>query len=191
MVKWINHRIGEGNTTATCSCCNITQTVNVYKDKIQFQFCPYCGSRMEGVGTNEPMSAEEFHKKRIVPLRYELRAHELEYEKRWAAEKAKTAGVDRITCDNCARSCVLTIDEHNGCLGGRCTCCNDWCYKWIPENEVSKYLREHHKYDGDLVYKLEDFFGDDFLECDNVELLLDAIKLMNKMEEEKKAKKVR
>ena len=190
MARWIKFGSDEGTTRSyTCSCCNISQTVNVYQDKPQFQFCPYCGSRMEGVGTNEPMSAEEFHKKRIVPLRYELNAHELEYKRRWAAEKAKAAGVSQINCDNCARSCVLEIDEHNGCLGGRCTCCNDWCYKWIPENEVSKYLRENHKYDCGLIYKIEDFFGSDFLECDNMELLLDAMKLMNKMEEEKRSKK--
>ena len=190
MAKWVKFGNDEGTTRSyTCSCCNITQTVNVYQGKPQFQFCPYCGSRMEGVGSNEPMSAEEFHKKRIIPLRNELNAHELEYRRRWAADKAKAAGVGRINCDNCARSCVLMIGDHNLCLGDRCTCCNEWCYKWTPENEVSKYLRENHKYDDDLVYKLEDFFGGDFLECDNVELLLDAMKLMKKMEEERKSKK--
>lgn len=188
MARWINHRIGEGNTTATCSCCNITQTVNVYKDKIQFKFCPYCGARMEDVSTDGPMTADEFHKKRIIPLRSELRTLELEYRRRWASDKAKEAGVNRINCDNCARSCVLRISDHNECLGNSCTCCHDWCYKWMPENEVSKYLREHHKYDDHLIYKLEDFFGDDLLECDNVELLLDAIKLIDKMDAEKKSK---
>ena len=190
MAKWIKFGSEEGTTRSyTCSCCNISQTVNVYQDKPQFKFCPYCGARMEDVSTDGPMSADEFHKMRIIPLRNELSRHEREYERRWAADKAKEAGVDKISCDNCARSCVLMIDDHNGCLGGKCTCCNSWCYRWMPENEVSKYLREHHKYDEGLIYKLEDFFGDDFLKCNNIELLLEAMKLMNKMEEEKRSKK--
>ena len=35
--------------TRTCSNCNITQTVNVYEEKVRFRFCPYCGARMKGV----------------------------------------------------------------------------------------------------------------------------------------------
>ena len=36
--------------TRTCSNCNITQTVNVYKGVVRFKFCPYCGMKMKGAG---------------------------------------------------------------------------------------------------------------------------------------------
>ena len=122
MARWLNNGTGEGGTTATCSSCHITQIVNVYDGQIKYRYCPYCGARMEDVNTEGPMSADEFHKKRIIPLRNELSRHELEYRRRWAADKAKKAGVNRINCDNCARSCVLMISDHNGCLGDSCTC---------------------------------------------------------------------
>ena len=48
-------------------------------------------------------------------------------------------------------------------MGGKCTCCNDWCYHWIPENEVSKLLREKYHRDDMLYGRLENLFGDDFL----------------------------
>lgn len=72
MAKWLNNGIGEGATTRTCSCCRVTQTVNIYNDKVMFKYCPYCGARMEDVDTSEPMTANEFHVKRIVPMRQEL-----------------------------------------------------------------------------------------------------------------------
>ena len=39
-----------GNDTKihTCSNCHISQTVNVYRDKVMFMYCPYCGSDMRG-----------------------------------------------------------------------------------------------------------------------------------------------
>jgi hypothetical protein len=53
-------------------------------------------------------------------------------------------------------------------MGGKCTCCNSWCYTWTPENEVSKFLRENYHYNSSMFYRLEDVFGDDFLnKCDN------------------------
>ena len=48
MARWLNNGIGEGGTTATCSSCHITQTVNVYDGQIKYRYCPYCGARMEG-----------------------------------------------------------------------------------------------------------------------------------------------
>ncbi len=75
------------------------------------------------------------------------------------------------------------IDDHNCCLGGRCTCCNTFCYKWMPETKVSAYLREHHKYDEEVVWKLEKMFGDDFLKCDDIDLVMQALELMDKIEE--------
>lgn len=132
------------------------------------------------------MTAKELHETKIIPARQELRRLEEEYEKLYRKECAEKAGVDKATCDNCAYSCVLMIDDHNGCLGGKCTCCNSFCYKWMPETKVSAWLRESHEYDDDLVYRLEDMFGDDFLKCDDVDLILRALQLMDEIKEKAK-----
>lgn len=41
--KWFAHN----SKTRTCSICNISQTVNVYKNKVMFNYCPYCGAKMD------------------------------------------------------------------------------------------------------------------------------------------------
>lgn len=38
----------QGFQTATCSRCNITQSVNTYQEKVKFNYCPYCGAKMDG-----------------------------------------------------------------------------------------------------------------------------------------------
>lgn len=45
---WGIRKIGDGGTTRTCSNCHISQTVNVYKGKVMFKYCPYCGAHMKG-----------------------------------------------------------------------------------------------------------------------------------------------
>ena len=129
------------------------------------------------------MTAKELHETKIIPARQELRRLEDEYEKLYRKECAEKAGVDKATCDNCAYSCVLMIDDHNGCLGGKCTCCHGFCYQWIPENSVSAYLREHYHYGEGVVFRLEKLFGEDFLECDDIELVLKALELMDEIKE--------
>ena len=129
------------------------------------------------------MTAHEFHVNKIIPLREELSRLEKEWEKINRKEKAEAAGLDIASCDNCAYSSVLMISDHNECLGGYCTCCHDYCYKWMPDNEVSKYLREHHHYDEFTVFKLQKVFGDDILKCNNVELVMKALQLMDEMKE--------
>lgn len=183
MAKWLNNGIGEGGATRTCSNCNITQTVNIYLGKPTFKYCPYCGARMEDTDPEIAMTARDLHVKRIVPLRQELSKLEEEYCKLYRQDKARQNGLKRADCSNCAYSCVLMIDDHNCCLGGRCTCCNTFCYKWMPETKVSAYLREHHKYDEEVVWKLEKMFGDDFLKCDDIDLVMQALELMDKIEE--------
>ena len=132
------------------------------------------------------MTAKELHETKIIPARQELRRLENEYEKLYRKECAEKIGAKVANCDNCAYSCVLFIDDHNGCLGGKCTCCHSFCYNWMPETKVSAWLREHHKYNDDLVYRLEDMFGDDFLKCDDVDLILRALQLMDEVREKAK-----
>ena len=132
------------------------------------------------------MTSKELHINTIIPLREQLRKAEEEYYELYRKEKAEENGLKIANCDNCAYSCVLHIDYHNECLGGKCTCCNSFCYTWMPETKVSAWLRENHEYDNDLVYRLEKMFGDDFLKCEDVNLIMRAIQLMEEIEEKAK-----
>lgn len=42
--RWI-HKYWHGDYIRECSACHVTQTVTVYKGKVKYNFCPYCGSR--------------------------------------------------------------------------------------------------------------------------------------------------
>ena len=129
------------------------------------------------------MTAKELHETKIIPARQELSRLEEEYKKLYRKESAEKAGVKVANCDNCAYSCVIMCSDHNGCLGGKCTCCHDYCYSWMPENSVSAYLREHYYYGEGVVFRLEELFGEDFLKCDDVELVLRALELMDEMQQ--------
>lgn len=113
------------------------------------------------------MTAKELHEQKIIPLRMELRRLEDECKELYRKECGEKIG-EKANCDNCAFSCILRIDDHNCCMGGKCTCCNSWCYTWTPENEVSKFLRKNYHYNSSMFYRLEEIFGDGFLKkCDN------------------------
>ena len=129
------------------------------------------------------MTAKEFHTTKIIPARQELARLEEEYRRLWKEDKARENGLEKIHCGNCAKSCVLDITDHNGCLGDSCTCCHSWCYQWMPETKVSAFLRKHYKYDIDLVYKLQDLCGDDFLKCDDTDMVFELVNMIKKIEE--------
>lgn len=135
------------------------------------------------------MTSKELHVNTIIPLREQLSKAEDEYRRLYRKECAEKNGLEIAHCDNCAYSCVLDITDHNECLGDKCTCCHCFCYKWMPETTVSAWLRENHKYDNDLVYRLKKMFGDDFLKCDDVDLILRAIKLIEEIEEKAEEKR--
>lgn len=71
-------------------------------------------------------------------------------------------------------------------MGGKCTCCNSWCYTWTPENEVSKFLRENYHYNDSMFYRLDDVFGNGFLKkCDdskNVAIVMEILELIAKFD---------
>lgn len=132
------------------------------------------------------MTANEYHVQTIIPLRMKLQEAEAEYRELYRKECGKKIG-ERARCKNCAYSCVLSITDHNGCMGGKCTCCNDWCYKWIPENDISKFLRKNYHYDSSLFYRLDDIFGSDFLaECNTPQktnIVMEMLQLMARFDE--------
>lgn len=125
------------------------------------------------------MTSKELHNQKIIPLRVELNRLEQEYKELYRKECGERIG-EKATCANCAFSCVVAdINGHNACMGDKCTCCHNWCYTWIPENEMSKFLRKNYKYDSEIFYRLEDIFGDDFLkECDNPEKVAIVMKML-------------
>lgn len=131
------------------------------------------------------MTSIELHKQKIVPLRMELDRLEREYEELFHKECSERIG-EKANCNNCAFSCVLDINDHNSCMGGKCTCCNDWCYTWTPENEVSKFLRKNYPYNDSMYYRLEDIFGSNFLKkCDNpknVAIVMEMLELIAKFD---------
>ena len=131
------------------------------------------------------MTAKELHTQKIVPLRLELRRLEEQYEELYRKECGEKVG-SMAGCKNCALSCVLDIGDHNCCIGGGCTCCHDWCYSWIPENEVSAFLRKNYHYDEDKYYQLSNLFGPDFLKkCDDpqkVEMIMEMLRLSAKFD---------
>lgn len=46
--EWKIMKMGDGERVRTCSSCLISQSVNVYKGKVMFRYCPYCGAKMKG-----------------------------------------------------------------------------------------------------------------------------------------------
>ena len=131
------------------------------------------------------MTAKELHVQKIIPLREELRKLENEYRELYRKECGEKIG-EKASCSNCAFSCIETIDDHhNLCMGGKCTCCNDWCYTWTPENEVSKFLRENYHHDYSMFYRLDDIFGSNFLKkCDDskIEIVMKMLELIAKFD---------
>lgn len=125
------------------------------------------------------MTAKELHVQKIIPLRMELERLEKEYKDLYRKECGEKIG-EKASCDNCAFSCILDInDYHNSCMGGKCTCCNCWCHTWMPENEVSKFLRKNYHHDDNIFYRLQDIFGNDFLKkCNNSESAAIVMKML-------------
>lgn len=133
------------------------------------------------------MTSTELHREKIVPLRFELQRLEKEYEKLFRKECGERIG-ETASCNNCAFSCVIAItDFHNMCARGRCTCCRDWCHAWIPENNVSKYIRENHHYDDDVYDRISGILGEQFLaDCAKAEkenVAMEVLQFIKKFDE--------
>ena len=127
------------------------------------------------------MTSKELHEQKIIPARMELNKLEDEWCVLFRKEHGELIGA-KATCDTCAYSCVEYISDHNECMGGMCTCCNDWCVRWHPENEVSAFLRMYYHYDSHKFMDLQRVFGSDFIEdCDKpekAEIVMKMLKLI-------------
>ena len=64
-----------------------------------------------------------------------------------------------FSCSKCAYSCCIYVgDYHNVCTKGSCVLCRDFCDEYMPENILSKYIRENHHYCDDLCDTLNELF---------------------------------
>ena len=66
---------------------------------------------------------------------------------------------EKFGCGNCAYSCCVYVGDHcTDCTKGKCIYCHKYCDEYMPENELSAYIREHHYYEEDLIDTLNSFF---------------------------------
>lgn len=63
-------------------------------------------------------------------------------------------------CDNCAYSCCVDVGDHcTFCTKHKCIYCNDYCDEYMPDNALSKYIRDVYYYDEHTLSSLNSFFG--------------------------------
>lgn len=85
-------------------------------------------------------------------------------QKRDELEKAKESNLkeqygEDFGCYNCAYSCCIYVgDYHTNCTKNKCIHCHPYCDKYMPDNELSIYIRDNHEYDDDMLDTLNDLF---------------------------------
>lgn len=86
------------------------------------------------------------------------------YQKRNEYTKAKESNFkeqygENFGCSNCAYSCCVDVgDRCTYCTKRKCIYCHEYCDEYMPENELSAYIRENHHYDEDEVSILNRLF---------------------------------
>ena len=93
----------------------------------------------------------------INELSQQLQQKRNEYAKAKESNLKEQFG-DNFGCDNCAYSCCVYVgDRCTDCAKGKCIYCHKYCDEYMPENELSAYIRERHYYDEDTVSNLNNF----------------------------------
>lgn len=88
-------------------------------------------------------------------------------------------------CHNCAYSCCVYVgDRCTDCANGKCIYCHDYCDEYMPENELSAYIRERHYYDESTVDTLNSLFDvPDIMKRPELhQAALDVLKVRDKKE---------
>ena len=94
--------------------------------------------------------------KDIKYLEKALQQRRKDYEQAKEANLKERFG-DNFGCNNCAYSCCLDVgDYHTSCVKGHCVHCRAYCDKYMPDNELSVYIREYHHYDERILDSLND-----------------------------------
>ena len=112
------------------------------------------------------------------------------YQKKNEYVKAKENNLkeqygENFGCGNCAYSCCVYVGDHcTDCTKGKCIYCNKYCDGYLPENELSAYIREHHYYTENMVDTLNGLFdvSDIMQRPEFHQAALDVLKLKDKKE---------
>ena len=95
----------------------------------------------------------------INELTNKLRQQQNELEKAKDKNFKEQYGED-CGCDNCAYGCCVEVgDNHTYCYEGLCIHCRSYCGRYMPENELSVYIRKHHYYNECMLTILSDLFN--------------------------------
>lgn len=100
-------------------------------------------------------------KDEIDALNKALRKKQNEYKAAKESNLKEQFGAD-FGCKNCAYSCCIDVgDYHTYCTKSKCILCNEYCDEYMPENELSKYIRDNHNYDDLMLCNLSSLFDID------------------------------
>lgn len=101
----------------------------------------------------------------LKPIEDEVRILETELvKKKNELSKAKDSNLkeqygENFGCHNCAYGCCVAVyDYHTSCTKGNCIHCRSYCVNYMPENELSAYIRDKHYYDENMLDTLNDLF---------------------------------
>lgn len=96
--------------------------------------------------------------KEINELTQELYRKKNEYANAKTSNLKEQYGAN-FGCHNCAYSCCVDVGDHcTFCTKCKCIYCNNYCDSYMPENELSTYIRNEHYYDENTVEKLSNLF---------------------------------
>ena len=66
---------------------------------------------------------------------------------------------DDFGCHNCAYGCCVDVgDNHTYCTKDKCILCHDYCDEYMPDNELSIYIREKNYFRGSTLSSLNNLF---------------------------------
>ena len=95
----------------------------------------------------------------INELSKQLRQKKEEYSDAKESNLKEQFGED-FGCVNCAYGCCVDVGDHcTHCTKRKCIYCNEYCDEYMPDNELSLYIREHHYYDENIVSILNNLFN--------------------------------
>ena len=83
-------------------------------------------------------------------------------KKREEYKKAKESNLkeqygNNFGCHNCAYGCCVDVgDYHTCCTKNHCIHCRSYCDNYMPDNELSLYIKEHHYYDESTLSILDE-----------------------------------
>ena len=67
---------------------------------------------------------------------------------------------DNFGCHNCAYGCCVDVgDYHTYCTKGNCILCRNYCDEYMPDNELSIYIRNKNYFRESALSSLNNLFG--------------------------------